>query len=96
MKPSERLRQRRSQLLELASRHRVSAVSVFGSASRMEDRDDSDIDLLVRMEPGATLFDLSLFGEEAETLLEAKVDIISDGHQRGATIDRIRSEAKPL
>ena len=51
MRPSEALSLHRSQIREIALRHRVSSVRVFGSALHGDDTADSDLDLLV--EPGA-------------------------------------------
>ena len=47
MRPSEALALHRSQIREIALRHRVSSVRVFGSALRGDDTADSDLDLLV-------------------------------------------------
>ena len=45
MRPSEALFRYRSQIREIALRHRVSSVRVFGSALHGDDTDDSDLDL---------------------------------------------------
>lgn len=47
MRPSEVLSLHRAQIREIALRHRVSSVRVFGSALRGDDVVGSDLDLLV-------------------------------------------------
>jgi predicted nucleotidyltransferase len=47
MKPSEALQAHRAELRQLASRHGVLSPRVFGSVVHSEDRDGSNLDLLV-------------------------------------------------
>src|SRR5437879_5880893 len=47
----------------------ASDVRLFGSVVRGEDRDDSDVDFLVRLEPGRSLLDLVRFEARLEALL---------------------------
>jgi uncharacterized protein len=47
MRPSEAISLHRTQIREIALRHRVSAVRVFGSALHGDDTTNSDLDLLV-------------------------------------------------
>ena len=51
MRPSEALALHRTQIREIALRHRVSGVRVFGSALRGDDMAGSDLDLLVEPTP---------------------------------------------
>ncbi len=60
-RPSEILFEHRHEAVELARKYKLANVRVFGSAVRGEDTPDSDIDLLVDLEPGASLFDLTGF-----------------------------------
>lgn len=47
------------QLWVVARRHGVTSMRVFGSWARGEASRTSDLDLLIRLERGRTLFDLS-------------------------------------
>ena len=67
----------REEILRLAHQHGVQQVSLFGSAARGELTESSDIDLLVKMEEGRTLFDLIAFKLGAEALLGREVDVVS-------------------
>ena len=74
----ELLRQRRNEILKLASQHGARNVRVFGSAARGEADGDSDIDFLVELEPGRTLFDLGALLMDLQDLLGRKVDVVTD------------------
>lgn len=85
-RPSQVLREHRDELLALARRYHATDVKVFGSIARGEDTPDSDVDLLVTFEPGASAYDYGLLIEDAEELLGRHVDVISiralrDGHR---------------
>lgn len=54
----EVLKRRRKRVLELARRRGAINVRVFGSVAREEDTEESDIDLLVDLQPGHTILDL--------------------------------------
>jgi predicted nucleotidyltransferase len=67
----------KSQINEIAQRHNVEKVYVFGSCARKEETPESDVDLLVELKPGATLFDLMDIQDDLQTLLNCKVDVVS-------------------
>ncbi|MCU0808629.1 MAG: nucleotidyltransferase family protein, partial [Candidatus Contendobacter sp.] len=79
MKPSVALDQKRGAVREAASRFRAANLRVFGSVLRGDDRDGSDLDLLVDPLPGATLFDLGGLQVELEELLGVRVDLLTPG-----------------
>lgn len=58
MKPSDALARHRDAILAAVQRHRSVNPRVNGSTLLGQDRDGSDLDLLVDPLPGATLFDL--------------------------------------
>ncbi len=94
-RPSVVLERLRDQVLETAARHRIRAVEVFGSLATGHDTPDSDVDLLVHVDQGASLFDVALFAEEVEAILGFHVDVVS-GQATSAAMHRIRAEAVPL
>jgi uncharacterized protein len=69
---------------------------VFGSVLRAEDREGSDLDLLVRFPPGTSLLNLSALHLDLEDLLGCPVDVVSEGALRGERGERIRREARRL
>ena len=54
-------------ILELPTRHGARNVRAFGSVARGEDRPDSDVDLLVDVEPGRSLLDVIALEQDLET-----------------------------
>lgn len=50
---------------------------VFGSFARNEANTDSDVDILVEFQKGATLLDLAGLGNYLEEKLQRKVDIVT-------------------
>jgi len=94
-RPSTILLAHRDQVLALARSSKASNVRVFGSIARGEDTPDSDVDLLVRFDPDASLFDLVELSDELEALLGVHVDVLSEGGL-GNGHQEIREQARPL
>ena len=69
---------------------------VFGSVARGEDRPDSDIDLLVDVEPGTTAFDLLELGCDREDELQVPVDVGTPSSLRPFLRDEVLAEAVTL
>jgi hypothetical protein len=93
---AEILRSKRQQVLEIARKHGAYDVRVFGSVARGEAQPDSDIDLLVAMEPGRSLLDLGGLVMELQQLLGHGVDVVTERGLKSRIRDRILSEATPL
>jgi len=70
-----RLQERRAALLDASLSHGARDIRVFGSVARHDERPDSDIDLLVELDPERTLLDLVAFGREASEILGMPVDV---------------------
>jgi predicted nucleotidyltransferase len=81
---------RRDEILAVAARNGASHVRIFGSIARGDARGASDLDLLVRFEPGRSLMDHGMLVEELQQLLDVKVDVVSEGALREH--DRFRDE----
>lgn len=95
-KASEIYHHHKAEIREIASRYPVANIRVFGSVIHGDDRDASDIDLLVDALPEATLFDLGGLQDELETLLGVKVDLLTPGDLPGRFRDTVISEARPV
>jgi predicted nucleotidyltransferase len=80
----------------IAALHGVHSVRVFGSVARREQRPDSDIDLLVDMEPRRSLLDLIAFAQDLEEALGRHVDAVTEKSLSPFVRDRILAEALPL
>ncbi|MEX2260773.1 MAG: nucleotidyltransferase family protein [Bryobacteraceae bacterium] len=88
-------RERRAEIVRLGEKHGARNIRVFGSVARGDNREDSDVDLLVDMEKGRNLFDLAGFVADVQDLLKAKVDVVTPGGLRYLR-ERILTEAVPL
>ena len=87
MLPSQILRRRRTEVLEIMGRYpRLSNLRVVGSVARGGDTGNSDIDFLVDAVPGATLFEVGGLHEVLEELLGVPVDIITSGGRMDAPL----------
>lgn len=87
------LQAKREDILRLAARYGASNVRIFGSVARGEADSESDIDLLVVMEPGRTLFDLSELLMDLQDLLGREVDIVTEKGLHERIRERILKEA---
>lgn len=96
MNIAERLTSNREMILEIAARHGAHNVRVFGSVARGEARADSDVDFLVDLEPGRSLFDLGGLLIELEEVLGCPVDVVTEKSLRDRIRLRVQREAMPL
>lgn len=71
------LREHRTAILAIAREHHASSVRVFGSTARGHESSSSDIDLLVDMDPGASLLDQVRLRRALMGLLGVEVDVVS-------------------
>ena len=90
------IRERRSEILDRASRHGARNVRVFGSAARGDAGPTSDVDLLVEMESGRSLLDFVGLWQDLEDLLGLRVDLVSEGGISPYLRELILSEAVAL
>lgn len=90
------LARKRDAILRLAARHGARNLRLFGSAVRGEAGPESDVDLLVEMEPGRTLFDHVALKQDLEALLSCRVDVVTDRALHWYIRDRVTAEAVAL
>lgn len=62
---------------EIRRSFKAEVKGIFGSYARGDFREDSDLDLLVDFDDGASLFDLVGLGQYLEGVLGCKVDVVS-------------------
>ena len=74
----------------------ASDVRLFGSVARGEEHDDSDIELLLRLEAGRTLLDLVRLESRLESLLGRPVDVVTESSLAEPTRTRALREAVPV
>lgn len=72
----DQIRQFAPQLIKIARKHGITKIYVFGSIARGNSTPRSDVDFLVEMQEGQSLFGAAGFGYEAELLLGIPVDVV--------------------
>jgi predicted nucleotidyltransferase len=93
---TELLRNRRTEIMQIAARHGARNLRVFGSVARGDTRPDSDVDFLVDMEPGRSLFDLGGLLYDLQALLGVDVDVVTEKGLRSRIRAQVMREAAPL
>jgi predicted nucleotidyltransferase len=92
----QELRSRRLEIQQIAAKHGVSRIRVFGSVARGEDRPDSDVDFLVEAGPTtSSWFPAGLILELQETL-GRQVEVVEECALRPSLRSSIVREAIPL
>ncbi|CAD6882339.1 Nucleotidyltransferase domain protein, BT0168 group [Methylomonas albis] len=71
------LNQQKARITAIAGQYHAVNIRVFGSVARGDERDDSDVDLLVDFMPGSTLLDQVGLIDALSLELGRKVDVVS-------------------
>ena len=87
----------RAQLEKLCRKYGIQRLSLFGSVTRDDFGDDSDVDILVEFLPHAKV-GLSFFSlqDELSQILGRQVDLSTPGFLSTRIRDRVTSEARPV
>lgn len=94
--PSVDLALVREDINRVAAAHGACNVRVFGSARHGSASRVRDIDLLVHMTDGRSLFDLVALEDELQQMLGIPVDVVTEGGLSPYLRDRIIAEAVAL
>jgi hypothetical protein len=92
----ELIGKQREQILALAAKYGASDVRIFGSVARGQADDLSDVDFLVNLQEGRSLFDLGGLLYELQRLLGRRVDVVTFDGLRPRIRDRVLKEAVKL
>ena len=90
----EIIQDRKEQILALAAKYGASNVRIFGSVANGTADEKSDIDFLVDMEKGRSLFDLGGLLMDLQELLKRKVFVTTENGLHWYVKDRVLNEAK--
>ena len=86
----------RIKILDLADRHGVRNVRVFGSMARGDADDASDVDLLVSLSPERSGLALGALLMDVQGLLNRRVEVVTENSLHPEIRDRILKEAQTL
>jgi len=92
----EQVSNKRSEIVQIARRYGASNIRVFGSVIRGEADEESDIDILVDLEKGRSLFDLGGLLMDLRKLLGRRVDVVTEKGLRPRIRERVLREAHAL
>jgi predicted nucleotidyltransferase len=87
---------KRAAILALAAKYGASNVRVFGSVAEGEANEASDVDFLVDMEPGRSLFDMGGLLMDLQELLGRKVDLVTEPALHWYIRERVMHQARAL
>ena len=80
----------------MIARYPVRSARIFGSAARGDDRDGSDLDILVEPTDATTLFDLAGLKLDLEALLDVRVNVATPGALPAKVGQAIADDLRPL
>ena len=96
MRPSDALRIHRDIVVAEVALARFENPRVFGSVARNDDREGSDLDLLLDVPRGVTFLDMFGLQERLEALLGVSVDIVSARGLHSSIRSDIMAQARAL
>jgi predicted nucleotidyltransferase len=86
----------REHMPELAERHKIKSLGIFGSYVRGEARSTSDVDLLVEFSETPDIFRFMDLEDDLTALLGKKVDLVTRPALKGNRGNRILREVVPI
>ena len=89
------LKAKREEILRVAAKHGARNIRFFGSVALGKADEESDIDLLVEMEPAPSLLDHAALCLELQKVLGRKVDVVGDQGIKIRIRERVLREAVP-
>jgi predicted nucleotidyltransferase len=76
---SEDLSEIKEKITPVLEKYGVEYARIFGSVARGEAREDSDVDLLIKLLKPVSLYTFFNLQDELEEVLERKVDLVTEG-----------------
>lgn len=96
MKPSQALAQNREAIRLIISQHHALNARVFGSVLTGEDREGSDLDIVIDPTSDTTLFDIGAIRHELLQLLNVPVDVLTPNAMPEIFREKVLREAEPI
>lgn len=96
MNIEEILKNKRNEILDIATRYGARKMRIFGSVLRGEATLNSDVDFLVELETGRSLLDIIAIKQDLEDLLGCKVDVVTEAALSPYIRDEVLGQAVSL
>jgi predicted nucleotidyltransferase len=96
MRPSEALNYHRADVRKVVEENRTLNPRVFGSVLHGDDKEGSDLDLLVDPTPDTSLMDIARIQNRLQKLLGVSVDVLTPKALPESFRDRVLAEAEPV
>ncbi len=90
------VRDKRTDILRIAEANGATRVRIFGSFARGTAGQDSDLDLLIDLQPGRHLLDLVAMKQDLEDRLGRRVHVVTEAAISPYIRDEILRDATPL
>jgi predicted nucleotidyltransferase len=93
---SQILDELKTKIIPVLQHHDVIQAAVFGSFARGEEREDSDLDILVELRKGKSLLDLVALKLELEEVLKREIDVVTYNSLHPRIRERVLEEQMPI
>ena len=90
------LREKSAEIRQIAARHGAYNVRVFGSVVSGEAGYESNLDLLITLDPGRSLLDIIAIKQDIEDVVGCSVDVVTEAAISPYIRERVLQEATPL
>jgi uncharacterized protein len=87
---------KRAEIVQIPKLNGATRVRIFGSFARGTARPDSDLDLLIDLEPGRHLLDLVAIKQDLEDLLGRPVHVVTEAAISPHVRAEVLRDATPL
>jgi len=93
---SQILDELKTKILPVLQHHDVIHAAIFGSFARGEEKEDSDLDILVELKKGKSLLDLVALKLELEEVLKREIDVVTYNSLHTRIRERVLEEQMPI
>ena len=83
-------------LVHILKKHGAKKIKIFGSYARGEQKEASDLDVIVEFEKRKSLLELVGIEQELEDRLGIKIDLLTEASISPYLMERIKKESKVI